>query len=115
VCTGSRAAVPQLPGIDSVRIWTSREATSAGKPPGRLVVVGGGVVATEMATAWRGLGSRVTVLVRGERLLPRLESFAADLVAERQRGAGAELRFGGTVRAGARASGPGERGDARLR
>src|SRR5690606_14067917 len=114
VCTGSRAAVPQLPGIDSVRIWTSREATSAGKPPGRLVVVGGGVVATEMATAWRGLGSRVTVLVRGERLLPRLESFAADLVAERLREAGVDLRFGVTVRSVERAGGAGDRVDVTL-
>lgn len=36
VCTGSRAVVPALPGIEDVRPWTSREATSAKKVPGRL-------------------------------------------------------------------------------
>ncbi|MFE4724423.1 FAD-dependent oxidoreductase, partial [Streptomyces sp. NPDC056728] len=51
VCTGTRAALPDLPGLADVEPWTSREATSAQKVPGRLVVVGGGVVAAEMATA----------------------------------------------------------------
>lgn len=57
VCTGSRAALPDLPGLDTLRPWTSREATSAPHPPGRLVIVGAGVVATEMATAWQALKS----------------------------------------------------------
>ncbi|WP_040796290.1 dihydrolipoyl dehydrogenase family protein [Nocardia higoensis] len=114
VCTGSRAAVPPLPGLDGVRIWTSREATSARHVPSRLVVVGGGVVATEMATAWRGLGSRVTVVVRGDRLLPRIEPFASDLVAERLREAGVSLRFGTTVSSAERAGGAGDRIDVTL-
>ncbi|CAM5744647.1 NAD(P)/FAD-dependent oxidoreductase [Streptomyces hirsutus] len=50
--------------------------------PGRLIVVGGGVVATEMATAWQGLGSRITLLVPGKGLLARMEPFAGELVAE---------------------------------
>lgn len=41
VCTGSRAVVPDLPGLADARPWTSREATSAQAVPGRLVVVGG--------------------------------------------------------------------------
>jgi len=114
VCTGSRAAVPALPGLDGVRIWTSREATSARRAPSRLVVVGGGVVATEMATAWRALGSRVTLVVRGDRLLPRVETFAADLVADRLREAGVDLRFGAKVIAVDRSGGPGDRIDLTL-
>ena len=82
VCTGSRAVLPDLPGLAEVRPWTSREATSAKTVPGRLVVVGGGVVAVEMATAWQALGSQVTLLVRGKGLLPRMEPFAGELVAE---------------------------------
>ena len=64
VSTGTRAALPPIPGIDTVRPWTSREATSADKVPGRLAVVGGGVVAVEMATAYAALGSKVTVIAR---------------------------------------------------
>ncbi|MFB7222609.1 FAD-dependent oxidoreductase [Streptomyces sp. NPDC056227] len=76
VCTGSRAALPPLPGIESLGPWTSRDATSARKPPGRLVVVGAGVVGVEMATAWQALGSRVTLLARGDGLLPRADTEA---------------------------------------
>ncbi|MFF6996832.1 dihydrolipoyl dehydrogenase family protein [Streptomyces sp. NPDC008313] len=97
VATGSRALLPGLPGLDEVRPWTSREATSAQSVPGRLVVVGGGVVGVEMATAWQALGSRVTLLVRGEALLPRMEPFAGELVAEALTEAGADVRTGTSV------------------
>ncbi|WP_055530321.1 dihydrolipoyl dehydrogenase family protein [Streptomyces graminilatus] len=97
VCTGSRAALPPLPGIADLRPWTSREATSARRAPGRLVIVGAGVVGVEMATAWQALGSRVTLLARGDGLLPRLEPFAGELVTERLREAGADVRFNASV------------------
>jgi dihydrolipoamide dehydrogenase len=96
VCTGTRAALPDLPGLADVRPWTSREATS-GRTPGRLIVVGGGVVAVEMATAWQNLGARVTMLVRGKGLLPRMEPFAGELIAEGLTEAGVDLRTGVSV------------------
>ncbi|MFJ3672509.1 dihydrolipoyl dehydrogenase family protein [Streptomyces sp. NPDC090106] len=97
VCTGTRAALPPLPGIEDLRPWTSREATSAQRAPERLVIVGAGVVGVEMATAWQGLGSRVTLLARENGLLPRMEPFAGELVTERLREAGADVRFGVSV------------------
>lgn len=57
MCTGSRAALPPLPGIEKLRPWTSREATSAQQPPRCLVIVRSGAVGVEMATAWQALGS----------------------------------------------------------
>ncbi|MEW2401094.1 NAD(P)/FAD-dependent oxidoreductase [Streptomyces sp. NPDC046862] len=105
VCTGSRAVVPDLPGLDRVRPWTSREATSAHAVPGRLVVVGGGVVAVEMATAWQALGSRVTMLVRGKGLLPRMEPFAGELVAEALGEAGVDVRMGTSAESVSRENG----------
>ncbi|MGP8301527.1 dihydrolipoyl dehydrogenase family protein [Streptomyces inhibens] len=98
VCTGSRAVLPNIPGLAQARPWTSRGATSAKKVPGRLVVVGGGVVGVEMATAWRALGASVTLLVRGDGLLPRMEPFAGHLVAESLAEAGVFLRTGVEVR-----------------
>ncbi|MGW7378142.1 dihydrolipoyl dehydrogenase family protein [Streptomyces sp. NPDC054794] len=97
VCTGTRAQLPGLPGLADVKPWTSREATSAQAAPGRLIVVGGGVVATEMATAWQALGSQVTLLVRGKGLLPRMEPFAGELVADALAEAGSEVRLGTSV------------------
>ncbi|MEV7085281.1 NAD(P)/FAD-dependent oxidoreductase [Streptomyces sp. NPDC093085] len=107
VCTGSRAVLPELPGLAGARPWTSREATSSPAVPGRLVVVGGGVVGVEMATAWRALGSEVTVLIRGEGPLPRMEPFAGELVADALRAAGATVRTGVSVTAVERPAGRG--------
>ncbi|MEU6944514.1 NAD(P)/FAD-dependent oxidoreductase [Streptomyces sp. NPDC046316] len=99
VCTGSRAALPDLPGLTGARPWTSREATSSHEVPGHLIVVGGGVVAAEMATAWQALGSRVTVLVRGKGLLPGMESFVGEHVADALTEGGADVRTGVSVAA----------------
>ncbi|OEJ34683.1 dihydrolipoyl dehydrogenase family protein [Streptomyces subrutilus] len=99
VATGTRAVIPDVPGMAAAGAWTSREATSAQAAPGRLLIVGGSVVAAEMATAWQGLGSQVTVLVRGSGLLPRMEPFAGELVAEALREAGAVVRTGVAVEA----------------
>ncbi|WP_405774490.1 dihydrolipoyl dehydrogenase family protein [Streptomyces sp. NBC_00859] len=106
VCTGSRAVLPELPGLADARPWTSREATSSQEVPGRLVVVGGGVVAVEMATAWQALGSRVTMLVRGGGLLPRMEPFAGELVAAALKEAGADIRFHTSAASVERGEGP---------
>jgi dihydrolipoamide dehydrogenase len=97
VCTGTTAALPPMPGIDDVHPWTSRDATSAKEAPRRLAVVGGGVVAVEMATAWQALGSQVTLLVRGGALLERVEPFAGEMVADALREAGVDVRFGANV------------------
>ena len=94
VATGTRATVP--PPLAAVNPWTSREATSAHAAPGRLAIVGGGVVACEMAVAWQALGAHVTLLARGG-LLERLPGFVGDLVAEGLRDAGVDVRLGTSV------------------
>jgi len=82
LAVGTVANVPPIPGLREARPWTSREATNAPAAPRRLAVLGGGVVACEMAQAMRSLGSEeVTVIERGGRLLGRVEPFASDLVA----------------------------------
>ena len=102
VSTGSRALVP--PPLAGVSPWTSREVTSAHAVPGRLAIVGGGVVGCEMAAAWQALGARVTLLVRG-RLLDRLPDFAGDLVAAGLREAGVDVRLGVGVTSASRERG----------
>ena len=90
VATGSSASVPPVEGIERVRAWTSREATSVSKVPDHLAIIGGGVVACEMATAFLDLGARVTLLARG-RLLGGMEPFAGETVADRLEERGAEV------------------------
>ncbi|KJL30342.1 Mercuric reductase [Microbacterium azadirachtae] len=101
ISTGSDAAIPPIPGLHEANPWTSREATSAEEIPESLVVIGGGVVAVEMATAYAALGATVTVLARSG-LLGSVEPFAADLVAEGLRGLGVDVRTGVATKSVAR-------------
>lgn len=79
ICTGSDPAIPDVPGLAEARPWTSREAVSARTAPRRLAILGGGVVACEMATAWKQLGTEeLTMLQRGPRLIPTCEPFAGE-------------------------------------
>ncbi|WP_405375697.1 MULTISPECIES: dihydrolipoyl dehydrogenase family protein [unclassified Microbacterium] len=94
LCTGSAALIPDIDGLVDAKPWTSREATSVREVPSSLVILGGGVVGAEMATAFVALGSTVTVVARSG-LLGGLEPFAGEAVA------GALTASGATVRTGA--------------
>ncbi|MBN9188914.1 MAG: NAD(P)/FAD-dependent oxidoreductase [Microbacterium sp.] len=94
VCTGSAALLPDIPGLRDIEPWTSRDATSAHDIPRSLAIIGGGVVACEMATAYAGFGTEVTMVVRGAGLLDAMEPFASDLVRSSLEGLGVDLRFG---------------------
>lgn len=93
VATGSSALLPDIPGLRESTPWSSREAASASSVPRRLAIIGGGVVAAEMATAFAALGSAVTVLAR-DGVLPSAEPFAGELVTESLREAGVSVRLG---------------------
>jgi pyruvate/2-oxoglutarate dehydrogenase complex dihydrolipoamide dehydrogenase (E3) component len=94
VSTGSGAVVPPIEGLAEAKPWTNREVTTSKEVPERLLVLGGGVVAVEMAQAWSALGSSVTLVERGQRLIGREEEFAAELVAEGLRERGVDIRLG---------------------
>jgi dihydrolipoamide dehydrogenase len=100
IATGSSAAVP--PALADIHPWTNREVTTADQIPGRLAIVGGGVVAVEMADAYTALGARVTLIVRDERLLAREEKFAGELIGKALADKGVDLRFKTNVAAAQR-------------
>ncbi|ROZ64293.1 NAD(P)/FAD-dependent oxidoreductase [Kocuria soli] len=91
LATGSSPVIP--PAFDGVEPWTSRDATGVQEIPERLVIVGGGVVACEAATWMAALGSQVTMVVRGNRLLSGWEEFAGRTVVESLRDSGVDVRF----------------------
>jgi len=93
VCTGSMSAVPPIDGLADVGAWSPREATSAKAAPGRLLILGGGYVGCEMATAWQALGSQVTLLQRDDRLLPNAEPAAGEAVEKALRERGVDVRL----------------------
>ncbi|WP_091228676.1 NAD(P)/FAD-dependent oxidoreductase [Microbacterium sp. 3J1] len=79
ISTGSDAVIPPIDGLREASPWTSREATSAEELPDSLAVIGGGVVAVEMATAYAALGATVTLIARSG-LLGTMEPFAGERV-----------------------------------
>jgi len=92
IATGSSARIPNIEGLADAVPWTSREAASASTIPTRLAIIGGGVVAAEMATAFAAFGTRVTIVARNG-LLPAVEPFASALLAESLRATGVELHL----------------------
>jgi pyruvate/2-oxoglutarate dehydrogenase complex dihydrolipoamide dehydrogenase (E3) component len=94
VSTGSLPTTPPVEGLEGLRHWSSREATSASEVPESLLVVGGGAVGCELAQFYGRVGSRVTLVQNGEHLLPRVDPEAADILADALREEGVELCLG---------------------
>jgi pyruvate/2-oxoglutarate dehydrogenase complex dihydrolipoamide dehydrogenase (E3) component len=107
VATGSKAAMPPIDGLDGVRAWNNRDATTAKRVPESMIVLGGGPVGSELSQAWASLGTEVTLVEGGDHLLSREEAFAGEEVAESLReNFGVDVRTGVKVES-VRAGGPG--------
>lgn len=81
VCTGSRPAVPPVPGLAAAGYLTSENLFEQEAAPRRLVIIGSGPVGVEMAQAFARLGTDVTVLDRRPRILSREEPELAAILA----------------------------------
>jgi pyruvate/2-oxoglutarate dehydrogenase complex dihydrolipoamide dehydrogenase (E3) component len=98
VATGSKAAMPPIDGLDGVKAWNNREATTAKQAPESMIVLGGGPVGSELAQAWASLGAEITLVEGGDHLLSREEPFAGKEVAESLRESfGVDVRTGSLV------------------
>jgi pyruvate/2-oxoglutarate dehydrogenase complex dihydrolipoamide dehydrogenase (E3) component len=105
IATGTEPVVPPIPGLREARPWTNREAVNAKEVPPSLVVLGGGTVGVEMASAFASFGSRVTVIEAGPRVLAHEEPFAGDEVCAALAEAGVEVRTNTRATAVARSNG----------
>ncbi len=65
VATGSRPSVPPIPGLEGTPYMTSREALRNETLPKRLLVIGGGYIATELGHVYNAMGSETVFFVRG--------------------------------------------------
>jgi pyruvate/2-oxoglutarate dehydrogenase complex dihydrolipoamide dehydrogenase (E3) component len=77
IANGGTAVIPPIPGLDKVDFWTNRQATLPRELPGSLAVLGGGAVGVELGQAFARLGSKVTVIEAGPRILGAEEPEAA--------------------------------------
>jgi pyruvate/2-oxoglutarate dehydrogenase complex dihydrolipoamide dehydrogenase (E3) component len=95
IAVGTRASAPPIDGLADVRTWDNREITEAKEIPGRLLVLGGGVIGVEMAQAFKRLGAEeVTVIEAEEGLLGREEPFVSDQIAAALEAEGIIVRLG---------------------
>ena len=105
LATGSRPALPPVPGLAGCDPLTSDDIWDLTELPARLLVLGGGPVGCELGQAFSRLGSDVTIIEREDRLLPRADPEVSDLLAQSLRREGVDIWLG--TRAESFLAGPG--------
>lgn len=94
IATGSRPRPISQATIDGDRIVDSTGALDFAEVPDRLIIIGGGVIALELGSVWRRLGSQVTLLVRGQQFLPKVEEQLAQEALKSLTAQGLDIRLG---------------------
>ena len=82
LCTGSTPIYPDIPGLREADPWTPRDATSSSHVPEHLIIMGGGVVGSEMATAYSSFGAKVTVVSSSSEILSSVDPEVRKIVRE---------------------------------
>ncbi|MCY3846670.1 MAG: FAD-containing oxidoreductase [Acidobacteria bacterium] len=90
---GARAHVPSIAGLDRVRYRTNSSMMAVDFLPEHLVIIGGGYIGLEFAQMYRRFGSRVTLIHRGDRLLPRESADVSSAVEEILESEGVDVRL----------------------
>lgn len=90
IATGSRAAIPPIPGLDGIPYLTNESIFELKARPDHLIVLGGGPIGVELGQAFRRLGAEVT-LIEAEAILGRDDPAAAAVVIEQLRADGLTL------------------------
>jgi pyruvate/2-oxoglutarate dehydrogenase complex dihydrolipoamide dehydrogenase (E3) component len=97
LATGGRAAVPPIDGLDGVDYLTNESLFEIDAQPGSLAIVGAGPIGIEMAQAFGRLGTDVTVVDHGNRILSRDDAEHAEMLREVLHREGVQFRFGARV------------------
>lgn len=97
ICTGARAAVPDIPGLAGSGYLTNETVFSLTELPSRLAVIGSGPIGCELAQAFARFGSRVTMIERGQRILGREDVDAANILQSAFAADGVAIEFGASV------------------
>ena len=93
VATGGKPAVPPIPGLEDMEPLTSDNLWQLEEQPDRLLVLGGGPIGSELAHAFARLGSQVTQVEMGERLLAKEDADVSELVLKQFRADGVDVRL----------------------
>ena len=95
---GSRAAIPEVPGLSDAQPMTHVEALNLDRLPHHLIVIGGGYVGLELSQALRRLGAKVTVVQHGPQLADREDSDVAAALLDLFVGEGIEVLLDTEIR-----------------
>lgn len=91
LATGSRPAIPPIPGLESIPYLTNETVFSLTTPVPSLIILGGGPIGVELAQAFTRLGSRVHIVQRGDRILPKEDGDLAQIVTDKLLDEGVQL------------------------
>ncbi len=80
VATGGTAAIPNIPGLKEARYLTNSSIFNLTELPKRLGVIGSGPIGLELAQAFQRFGSQVTVFSRSEKIMPKEDPAAVEIV-----------------------------------
>ena len=94
IANGSTAAIPPIPGLDTIEFWTNRQAAIPSELPASLAILGGGAIGVEMGQAFARLGSKVTVIEAVPTFLGLEEPEAGAALRPHLRADGITLRIG---------------------
>ncbi len=94
ICTGSKPFVPPIEGIDTVNYKTNETFFDQTKLPRSLIILGGGPIGAEMASACNRLGVNVTMIEMQERILPREDHELVTLLTDYMQKEGVTIRTG---------------------
>jgi pyruvate/2-oxoglutarate dehydrogenase complex dihydrolipoamide dehydrogenase (E3) component len=97
IATGSRAAVPTIPGVRESGYITYDELFHLARLPEHLLIIGAGPIGVEMAQAFRRLGSRVTMFQRSRRLLGMADADCSAAIARVMESEGVVFHFGAEI------------------
>lgn len=96
--TGSKVHWPDIPGLRESKPWTSDDVLNLDFLPESVIVLGGGVVACELAQMLARFGSRVMQIQRSPHVLKEIDLEATSIVEEAMRADGVELFTGTSLR-----------------
>ena len=97
IAGGSQPITIDIDGLDADRVVTNEELFELEAPPSALLIVGGGAIAVEMATAFAALGTQVDIVELQDRLLASEDPLITDVIERSLRSQGVRLHLGTTV------------------
>src|SRR5580700_2424784 len=97
VNVGTRATIPDTPGLRESNPMTHIEALDLQRLPERLIVLGGGYIGLELSQALRRLGSRVTLIERSSQLVANEDADVSQAILQLFRDEGIDVLLGTQV------------------